>query len=115
VDETHDAVARTDLANERTQLAWWRTGLTALAVAIGVGRVVPAVGTDVTRWPYSVVGAGFGIYAMLVIAYGTFRANAVRSAIAAGQGVPSQEGSLFALTAIGVILAGATTVLIVVD
>ena len=115
MEETQDAIARTDLANERTQLAWWRTGLTALAVAIGVGRVVPAVGSDVTRWPYSVVGAGFGVYAMLMIGYGTLRANAVRSAIAAGRGVPSQEGGLLALTAIGVVLAAATTVLIVLD
>src|SRR4249920_3427477 len=39
--EAVDATRRTHLANERTQLAWWRTGLTALAVALGVGRVVP--------------------------------------------------------------------------
>jgi uncharacterized membrane protein YidH (DUF202 family) len=28
-----DAIRRTRLANERTYLAWWRSGLTALAVS----------------------------------------------------------------------------------
>ena len=36
-----DATRRTRLANERTYLAWWRTGLTALAVGIGIGKLVP--------------------------------------------------------------------------
>ena len=34
---------RTRLAGERTYLAWWRTGLTAFAVSLGAGRLVPAV------------------------------------------------------------------------
>ena len=36
-----DSTRRTRLANERTYLAWWRTGLTTLAVAIGAGKIVP--------------------------------------------------------------------------
>ena len=36
-----DATRRTRLANERTYLAWWRSGLTALAVSFGAGRIVP--------------------------------------------------------------------------
>ena len=39
-DETKDAAKRTRLANERTYLAWWRTGLTSIAVCIGLGLVV---------------------------------------------------------------------------
>jgi putative membrane protein len=46
--EVGDATRRTRLANERTYLAWWRTGLTALAVGIGIGRIVPGV-SDVTE------------------------------------------------------------------
>jgi putative membrane protein len=37
--EDADATRRTHLANERTRLALWRTGLTAIAVALAVGRV----------------------------------------------------------------------------
>ena len=36
--EAVDATRRTHLATERTELAWWRTGLTALAVAYGSAR-----------------------------------------------------------------------------
>lgn len=37
-DGAADALRRTRLANERTHLAWWRTGLAALAVSLGAGR-----------------------------------------------------------------------------
>ena len=43
VAETADATRRTRLANERTYLAWWRTGLASLAVSVGTGRLVPAL------------------------------------------------------------------------
>jgi uncharacterized membrane protein YidH (DUF202 family) len=46
-----DATRRTHLASERTELAWWRTGLAALAVAVGVGRVVPGLDRGATHWP----------------------------------------------------------------
>src|SRR5215207_9302116 len=59
-DEAGDATRRTRLANERTYLAWWRTGLTAFAVSLGAGKLVPAL-TDETRWPYVVVGVGFAL------------------------------------------------------
>src|SRR2546430_79024 len=42
-DEVQDATRRTRLASERTYLAWWRTGLTAFAVSLGSGRLVPAI------------------------------------------------------------------------
>ena len=38
-----DALRRTRLANERTYLAWWRSALTALAVAVGTGRIAPGL------------------------------------------------------------------------
>lgn len=55
-DEAGDATRRTRLANERTYLAWWRTGLTGFAVSLGAGKLVPAL-TDETRWPNVVVGS----------------------------------------------------------
>ena len=47
--EDVDATRRTYLASERTELAWWRTGLTALAVALGVGRVVPGLDENAVK------------------------------------------------------------------
>ena len=55
-----DATRRTRLANERTYLAWWRTGLTSLAVGIGIGKLLPEH-TSAASWPYEVVGAAFGV------------------------------------------------------
>jgi putative membrane protein len=115
VDETEDALQRTDLANERTQLAWWRTGLTALAVALAVGRLLPDLGDAPHTWPYTVVGVGFALYSLLLIGYGTARARSVTASLRRGGGVPSQDRILVGLTAIGVVLAAATTVLILLD
>ena len=50
------------MAGERTELAWWRTGLAALAVAVGIGRLAPELQTSGATWPYVVVGIGFALY-----------------------------------------------------
>jgi putative membrane protein len=66
---------RTQLANERTQLAWLRTGFTAFAVALGVGNVVPAL-TDARRWPFVVVGSGFALLGIGLVVFGQRRYGA---------------------------------------
>ena len=66
------AATRTRLANERTELAWLRTGFTAFAVALGVGNVVPAL-TDARRWPFVVVGSGFALLGIGLVAVGHHR------------------------------------------
>jgi len=50
-NEAGDALRRTRLANERTYLAWWRTGLTAFAVGLGAGKLVPELssGTELAH------------------------------------------------------------------
>ncbi len=67
--ELVDPPRRTLLASERTELAWVRTGLTALAVAVGVGRIAPALG-ETTEWPFAVLGVCFGLYGIALIAWG---------------------------------------------
>src|SRR3954467_8314632 len=84
-NEAVDATRRTRLANERTQLAWWRTGLTALAVAIAIGRVIPDLNSTSEQWPYTVVGGAFAIYGVALIAYGSTRAREVMDALSRGQ------------------------------
>ena len=61
-----DATRRTRLANERTYLAWWRTGLTSIALGVGVGRIVPQ-----HHWAEETLGAAFGLLGitMLVLGY----------------------------------------------
>jgi putative membrane protein len=110
-----DATRRTYLASERTQLAWWRTGLTAVAVALAVGRVVPELSSNSLQWPYTVVGIAFALYGVALIAYGTVRARVVDEAIARGSFAISPDRILGALTVAGVLLGLATLVLVAVD
>jgi len=111
VDETRDALRRTRLANERTYLAWWRTGLTALAVCVGLGRIVPGV-TDVTKWPYEVVGAGYGVLGVGFIAVGYLRLRSVDSALRRGEFAEPHPGLVDALLGTGIVLGSATVGLI---
>jgi uncharacterized membrane protein YidH (DUF202 family) len=77
-----EGTRRTQMAGERTQLAWWRTGLTALAVALGVGRIVPQLDPTATKWPYAVAGVDFAIWGILAIGYGTAQRAAINRALA---------------------------------
>ena len=107
-----DATRRTRLANERTYLAWWRTGLTSIAVSVGIGRITPDV-SNVTRWPYEVVGAGFGLLGIAFIWFGYARSRAVEDALNRGSFAPIGFRLPLALVAVGGVL-GAAVVLIVI-
>jgi inner membrane protein YidH len=114
-DEAGDASRRTYLAGERTQLAWWRTGLTALAVALAVGRVVPDLRDGGAQWPYSVIGAGFALYGVSLIAYGSARAGEVQRAVREGGFIQARPAALRALTIGGIVLGLATIVVVLAD
>ena len=102
-DEATDATRRTRLANERTYLAWWRTGLTAFAVSIGAGRLVPAL-TNEESWPYLVVGIGFALLGLAFVGYGYRRLREVDAALARGEYAPPEERAMTILTVAGVVL-----------
>src|SRR6476660_9448513 len=108
-----DATRRTRLANERTYLAWWRTGLTALAVAVGIGRIVPEV-AKTTRWPYELLGVGYGALGVAFIAAGFTRTREIERALDTGGFAPLRSGVLVAFTAAGIVLGVATVVVFVV-
>ncbi len=113
--EVVDATRRTRLASERTELAWWRTGLTALAVALGVGRVVPELNHGGLRWPYVVAGVGFALWGITAIGYGSSRRAAVEAALSEGRFHRASELALKALTVTGMVLGVLTAVLILLD
>ncbi len=102
-DEAGDATRRTRLANERTYLAWWRTGLTAFAVSLASGKLVPAL-TDETAWPYVVVGLGFALLGVAFVSYGFQRLRAVDAALARGEYERPNARVLSLLTVVGVVL-----------
>ena len=112
--EFPEATRRTYLANERTELAWWRTGLTALAVSLGVGRLIPELGSG-PNWPYALIGAGYAVLGTGFIAYGAWRERAVRNAIERGDFAYPDKRVFAALTALAVLLGLATFVLVVVE
>lgn len=113
--ELVDATRRTYLAGERTQLAWWRTGLAALAVAIGVGRVVPGISPTETRWPYVVAGVGFALWGILAIGYGSAHRAILERGLRDGLYDAPPVWPLRTLTFSGVGLGLLTALLIVLD
>lgn len=113
--ETVDATRRTRLASERTELAWWRTGLTALAVALAVGRVIPGLDHNSTQWPYDVAGICFALYGLAVIGYGSLRRGATERALAEGRFPDPPRHAHAALALSGVALAVLTILIIVIS
>ncbi|HEX5593610.1 MAG TPA: DUF202 domain-containing protein [Solirubrobacterales bacterium] len=110
-----DATRRTYLAGERTQLAWWRTGLTALAVALGVGRVVPELDRSAARWPYVIAGVGFALWGIFAIAYGNANREAMEKALRQGRFHEAPTWPLRTLTVTGIGLGLLTALLILLD
>lgn len=111
-DETEDASRRTRLANERTYLAWWRSGLTAIALGIAAGTVVADL-TRGSRWPYEAVGIGFALSGMLCIIYGFVRHQQVDRAMHEAEFPPADRRALAGFTIVGVALGCATLALLV--
>lgn len=107
-----DATSRTRLANERTYLAWWRTGLTSLAVGVGTGKIAPEIAGG-TGWPYVTVGALFTVLGVAFIAYGFLRLREVEAAVARGGFAPPDDRVIAVLTAAGVLLGLLTLALLV--
>jgi putative membrane protein len=110
-DETQDAVRRTRLASERTFLAWWRTGLTALAVSLAAGKVVPTL-ANTARWPYAIVGAGYALLGVMCIGYGFRREQRIEAALREGRFAGADRRYTALLTGLGVALGVVTLVLI---
>jgi putative membrane protein len=114
--QTRDATRRTRLANERTYLAWWRSGLTSLAVSFAVGKIVPDLGKSSTpSWPFEVVGAGFAVLGAAFIVYGYIRQRDVERALTEGRYAALDPTVAFVLTAAGIVLSVATVVLLAID
>jgi putative membrane protein len=110
--ESWDAIRRTRLAAERTELAWWRTALTSIAVAIAVGRVVPELSGTSTEWPYLVVGVGWALYSVALFGYGSIRSRRVETALDRGEMIQSSRVETRWLMIAGVVLCLATVALI---
>jgi putative membrane protein len=112
--EGDPAPRRTSLAAERTWLAWWRTGLAAAAVALAVGRLLPGVAHG-TRWPFRVLGIGYGLLAIAVVVMGAVRHRRGTAALRRGGFDELSGRSVVALTAAAVVLGTVTLVIIIAE
>ena len=108
-----DVSRRTWLAAERTWLAWWRTGLGTAAVAIAIGRVLPGL-TSGARWPFRLLGLGYGMLAVAVLVVGAVRQQRAAEALRRGGYGQLSTPLVMWLTAAAVALSTATLALVVV-
>ncbi len=113
--DERDFSRRTLLANERTYLAWWRTGLTTLTVALAAARVVPGLSDVSHRWPYTAVGVLFSVLGVVCIAYGEQRRRAVDRAVRQGSFADASPALTLTLTALGCLAGAALVALILLD
>ena len=63
-----EATRRTHLANERTYLACWRSGLTALAVSVAIGKLVPQLSKQHAGVVSGATRIAFALLGLLTIA-----------------------------------------------
>ncbi len=110
--DSRDATRRTRLANERTYLAWWRTGLTTFAVGVAAGKLVPELSPG-AAWPFEVIGMAFAVVGLLFIVYAYVRQKRVEEAIARGEYSPFETRAALVFAALGVVLGiGTITVIL---
>jgi uncharacterized membrane protein YidH (DUF202 family) len=114
-DQDGDASRRTWLAAERTVLAWLRTGLTATAVALGVGKVIPDLREGGASWPFVVLGAGYGVLGVLIVAYGFWRGREVDRAVREGRWLSPDSGAMWLIGGLSIAFGLLATVVIVLD
>ena len=93
-------VHRTQLAHERTYLAWWRTGLAAIAAGFAVGRVLPEV-VGGTNWPYIALGTVLTASGLAAMVYGIVHYRELEAALREDRAPHIGEGFVLALAAVG--------------
>jgi putative membrane protein len=111
--ETVDVTRRTWLAAERTWLSWWRTGIGAAALALAVGRIVPAVART-ARWPFRLLGIAYGLLAIAVLVVGALRQRRTAEALRRGSYTELASPLVMWLTAVAVALSVAALALVAV-
>jgi len=114
IDERRDATRRTRLANERTYLAWWRTGLTTFAVSLAAGKLVPELSSG-AAWPFEAIGAAFGVVGVVFVAYAYIRQKRVEEALTRGGYATFETRVALVFAALGVLLGIGTIIVILVQ
>jgi putative membrane protein len=106
-----DASRRTYLAAERTFLAWFRSGLGALAVSFAVGRLLPGL-VDADPAPFVALGIAFALLGAFMVVFGAARQRVVRRALEGGRFAPLPDAVVIGFAVVGVGLSAATIALV---
>ena len=104
-------VHRTRLAHERTYLAWWRTGLAAIATGFAVGRVLPEV-VGGSSWPYVALGTALAAAGLATMVYAVAHYRELQAALREGRDPRTGEGFVLALAAVGIAVGAVSVVLV---
>ena len=111
---TDSAPRRTWLAAERTYLAWLRTGLGALGIALAVGRLLPAL-IDSSHVAFGLLGIGYGALGIFLLVIAAYRSQRVRTALEADRPLPTDAWTMWVLTVASLVLALLTIALVAVE
>ncbi|GHE41261.1 hypothetical protein GCM10017673_49490 [Streptosporangium violaceochromogenes] len=83
------------LANERTYLAWLRTGLSMVALGVAVAKFAQGRGIHAV-----VAGVTLLLAGLMLIFYGTARYHTVRRQLIAGSFTPARFSSVVTVTVV---------------
>lgn len=109
-----DATRRTHLANERTYLAWLRSGLTAVAVGLGIAKVLPSLEEGPARHLVA-LGIGFCLLGLALMIFGAFRLRRVDRALQRGEFGPLDDRASLAIGVLAALLATLTVLVLVLE
>ncbi|AQA24057.1 YidH family protein [Rhodococcus oryzae] len=101
------STARDHLANERTYLAWHRTGISVAALGVAVAKFAPNRGGHAVAAGFILIGAG-----LLVSAYGTMRYRAISRQIESGEFAPATFAAIATSSVVTVLALLAVAVLL---
>jgi putative membrane protein len=102
------------MAGERTALAWLRTGLTVIAVGVGVGKIAPEFG-ETNATGYALLGVAYALLGVGVILYGVIHGRAVDAAVREDRMVPPAGAAMAAVGGVAVVLSLVTAALITAE
>jgi len=107
VSEQRRPDTQAELANERTYLAWIRTGLALMAVGVAAERVLPAEGII---WARQLIGVSLILAGVLTAGLARWRWQRVDRAVRAGDPIP--QPALGYLVAAAIVVNGLATIVL---
>jgi putative membrane protein len=113
-DPLPEGTRRTQLANERTFLAWLRSGLGALAVGLAIAKLLPTL-HEGASWPYVALGVAFSALGLGLIWLGVWRTRAMDEALRRGEAAPMGDRVVILVGVLTGVLAVLTTLVVLLN